>query len=289
MPDGSAPTPTPTPSSAPKTIEPKPSQATMDLQPELSPKVQGPNAPLVYTTTEVVLALPTVKLQLYDRSAVRPEDLSNHEIAHLLLNESVLRAKLISDGSMEAEFSLKSITMNNSRPGSSKFKQIMGPASHTRNQIMLLYSMSGGPNPSGIVILTVDSAHILLITDVLFGLASFFLSISEVSEDQTSAQDQPSETAVTESQDRSLDFRVNLHDLRVSLLENDKEPDTQAIELSLKEILLSQQVSRRLCRSFSDIYSLLREFSLSLSKAWAWRSLEWVEKRRALASSTTLT
>ena len=40
----------------------------------------------------------------------------------------------------------------------------------------------------------------------------------------------------------SFDFRVDLHDVSVSILEDDTHADTQAIKLSVKQLLVSQQV-----------------------------------------------
>lgn len=112
---------------------------------------------------------------------------------------------------------------------------------------MILYTMSGSPDNSSLAILTVDSPHIILAIEPVIALLNFFTSAftSTSQEPDESQTDNPAQAEVetTQPQQSRLDFRVDLHDVSVSILENDADADSQTIRLFINQILLSQQVS----------------------------------------------
>lgn len=206
----------------------------VDLEPELH-VADGIRA---WTTVDLVASVKMVKLHLYDSLATREENLEDHGIARFALNGSSLRYKSISDGAAEAQVVLKSFTMSNTRLGGSKFREIIPAADHDRNQFMVLYTTSGS---SSMVILTVDSPHVILAIEPVIALLEFFMSAFQ--------QDAPVDidhASTAESQRESpqsrLDFRLDLHDVSVSVLENDEDANSQALRLYIDQILLSQQV-----------------------------------------------
>ncbi|KAG2072635.1 DUF1162-domain-containing protein [Suillus decipiens] len=209
------------------------SHHAVDLEPELHvvDKIRA------WTTVDLVASVKMVKLHLYDSLATHEENLQDHGIARFALNDSSLRCKSISDGAAEAQVVLKSFTMSNTRQGGSKFREIIPAADHDRNQFMVLYTMSGS---SSVAILTVDSPHVILAIEPVIALLGFFMSAFQ--------QDAPADidhTSTAESQHESsqsrLDFRFDLHDVSVSVLENDEEANSQALRLYIDHILLSQQ------------------------------------------------
>ncbi|KAG2159854.1 vacuolar protein sorting-associated protein 13 [Suillus bovinus] len=205
----------------------------VNLEPELH-IVDGIRA---WTTVDLVASVKMVKLHLYDSLATHEENLEDHSIVRFALNGSSLRYKSISDGAAEAQVVLKSFTMSNTRPGGSKFREIIPAADHDRNQFMVLYTTSGS---SSMVILTVDSPHVILAIEPVIALLEFFMSAFQ--------QDAPVDidnTSTTESQRESpqsrVDFRFDMHDVSVSVLENDEDANSQALRLYIDQILLSQQ------------------------------------------------
>lgn len=209
------------------------SHHVVDLEPELH-VASGIHA---WTTVDLVASVKMVKLHLYDSLATRKENLEDHGIARFALNDSSLRYKSISDGAAEAQVVLKSFTMSNTRPGGSKFREIIPAADHDRNQFMVLYTMSGS---SSVAILTVDSPHVILAIEPVIALLEFFMSAFQ--------QDAPVDidhASTAESQRESpqsrLDFRLDLHDVSVNVLENDENENSQALRLYIDQILLSQQ------------------------------------------------
>ena len=104
---------------------------------------------------------------------------------------------------------------------------------------MVLYTMSGGVSGSSLAVLTVDSPKIIFAVDPLIALLGFFTSpvAGRPQADERILKNEQNITA-----DRKMDFRIDLHDLSVSVLENDADPESHSIQLSVNQILLSQQV-----------------------------------------------
>lgn len=185
--------------------------------------------------------LDVVKLHLYDELASTEHSLREHGIARLALNNGTLRAKILSDGAMEAELVLKSFTMSNTRPGDTKFREIIPAAHHNRNQVMVLYSTSG-PGSAGIAVVTVDSPQIIFAVEPIIGLLEFITSpFGGDSAEQTAVSEEQPEAQAT-PQAQGINIRLDLHEVSVSVLENDADPNSRAIRLGINKISLSQQV-----------------------------------------------
>lgn len=209
----------------------------VNLEPEIrvSSTLDG-NQP--WTTIDLVASIAAVRLHLYDREASTEADLRDHGIARFALNDVSLRSKSMSDGASEAQLVLRSFTTSNTRPGGSKFREIVPAADHERNQFMVLYSSSG---TSALVIMTVDAPHIIFSVEPIFSLLSFFTSGPpgpKVS-DKTDERETRKESSVVST----THLRFELHDVSISVLENDTDPCSQAIRLRINQILMSQQVS----------------------------------------------
>lgn len=216
----------------------------VELQPELR-TIQSVEAPRPWPTIDLVVTVNTVKLHLYDEFAITDADLKDHGIARFALNHNSLRIKILSDGAMEAEVIFKSLTMNNTRPGNSRFREIVPAVTHERNQVMLLFTRSGANGGSTMAILTVDSPKVIFSVDPIITLMKFFTSA--FSPQATSVQsdghlDNRSDITEQDSQNSRLDFRLDLHDVSISVLEDDSDSESQAVRLTVKQVLLSQQV-----------------------------------------------
>ncbi|TFK41159.1 vacuolar protein sorting-associated protein vps13 [Crucibulum laeve] len=217
-------------------------QSHVDLEPELK-QISTFTHPRSWTTVDLVVSVHAVKLHLYDSSATSESHLKEHGIMRFALNDNTLRLKLLSDGAGESQVVLRSFTMSNTMPGLTKFREIIPAAQHSRNQFMLLYTMSGGSDAASLAVLTVDSPQIIFAIDPVIALLNFFTSAFP------SAPPTPTPTiehAVNDQQaepagNSRIDFRVDLHDVSISVLENDTDSESQAIRLYIKQLLLSQQ------------------------------------------------
>jgi vacuolar protein sorting-associated protein 13A/C len=219
-------------------------ESTVGLYPEL--EGQSGNAhPRI--TLELVLTVATVKLQLYDRQATSEANMKEHGVARFALSDNSVRVKMLSDGAMEAQVVLRSFTMSNTAPGPSKFREIIPAAQHDRNQFMLLYTTSGGSEPSSLALLTVDSPHILFSLSPVFALTEFFMSafgtsnsVTEYTADAPKTLEEGKENTPA-AEKAPLQFRIDFCDVSISLLEDDLDADSQAIRLTVSQISLLQQ------------------------------------------------
>jgi vacuolar protein sorting-associated protein 13A/C len=227
-------------------------ETQVDLEPELRTIPTPDGSTQSWTTLDLVVTVDAIKLRLYDEQATTENNIKDHGIARFALNNNTLRFKMLSDGSGEAQVVLRSFTMSNTMPGNSKFREIIPAAQHDRNQFMILYTMSGGADSSALAILTVDSPQIIFAIEPVIALLDFFTSASAVKGNPVPPEADFSVQNETFSQQSRLDFRVDLHDVSVSILENDADSDSQAIRLSINQILLSQQV-RFVCSCASHI------------------------------------
>lgn len=115
--------------------ESPPPEIGADLQPELSLSKVNENGQQVRTTLDFVFSVNTIALQIYNVDATEQETLDQHGIARFALNKTHLGFKQLSDGAMEAEFSLKTISFASTRSGNSVFRDIVPSATHNGNQV----------------------------------------------------------------------------------------------------------------------------------------------------------
>ncbi|KAF5355629.1 hypothetical protein D9756_003767 [Leucocoprinus leucothites] len=229
----------PTTATSPPTLSDVESSST-NLEPEIR-TVAGPHG--VWTTIDLVVSVNAIKLHLYGAGARMDSDLQEHGIGRFALNSNTLRYKSMSDGASEAQLILKSFTMGNTEPGNTRFREIIPAAQHDRNQFMVLYSVTGGPSRTALAVVTVDSPQIIFSIRPVFALLDFFTTQTEPdpsSEALTGKEANVVESSDTEKQN-GLDFRLDLHDVAISVLENDQDPNTQAIKLNIQQLSVSQQ------------------------------------------------
>jgi len=221
------------------------------LEPEIaiSPRLS------LYPTLDLELKIMTIKLQLFDEKATSEDQLRTCGIARFALNDNSVRFKQFSNGAGEAEIILKSFTVSNTRPGPSKFREIIPAARHDRNQFMVLFTMSGGKENSSLAIVTIESPKLLFTLDPVFALANFFSSAftapQERPGDSLTEKDTKALTVAKTKADAEptpnqpenlLAFRVDLNDVSITLLENDTDVNSQAVRLSIQQVMMSQQV-----------------------------------------------
>ena len=224
----------------------------VDLEPELN--VHDAPVAMIYPTIDLELKVNIVKLQLYDGKATSESKLDSCGIARFALNDNVVRFKMVSSGAGEAEVILKSFTVKNTRPGNTKFREIIPAAKHDRNQFMVLFTMSGGADNGSLAVVTIDSPKVIFTLDPIFALLDFVTSAFPPTPAPEPADDQGTRTvavATTRSesantqdtpQSSTFAFRVDMHDVAVTVLESDADANSQAISLGIQQILMSQQV-----------------------------------------------
>jgi len=211
-------------------------QSGVNLQPELRSSQRN------WTVLDLVVTVNAVKLHLYDALTFSDLELKDHGIAKFVLNDNTLRFKVLSDGASEAQIVLRSFTVNNTRPGLTKYREIIPAAQHHRNQFMLLYTTSGGLNSASLAILTVDSPRVIFAIDPVISLLDFFTSAFPNTTPAPSPTEYVSDEYDVQGGHGRTDFRVDFHDVSLSILENEADSETRAICLYISQVSLSQQV-----------------------------------------------
>lgn len=213
-----------------------PSESKVDLSPELKISSWGGREETI--SIDLVVEVPTMRLQLFDSDAFSPSDYKDHGIVKMSLKNNSFRVKMLSDGAFELELVLKSITVKNVIVGKSKFREIIPPAEHDRNQFMLLYTSPGGNDAEAMLLVTVDSPRCIFAPDPLKALLDFF---SHSSANANSVVEIPNGGSQEGSQ-QQLNMRIDLQDFTLTILASDNDPSTSAIRLYVHQMVMSHQV-----------------------------------------------
>ncbi|KAL3479124.1 hypothetical protein BJX99DRAFT_255899 [Aspergillus californicus] len=230
--------------------------------------------------------------------------LDDSSLSKFSLNDTRVKLRMLTDGSLESELLIHSFSIRDSRKQeTNKFRKIMSLINNdVKQQFMASVTMSPGPEKHLIAMLTIDSPRIILALDYLSALQTFANSIFATDEPfeeedgvEFPEEDEP-RSSMAESTDTSLvspsveeeptaaapsqmtvSFRVSLVDAQIITIANPAIPHTEAIVLGAKEVLFSQQnvstlqvnkVGMFLCRMDKFETSRLRildDFTLELS------------------------
>ncbi|KAI9770443.1 MAG: hypothetical protein M1840_003329 [Geoglossum simile] len=268
-----------------------------------------------WTRLDLVFKVQTVGLELLLAKDDEPVgSIDGATLSKFSLNDTGIKLRMISDGSIESELLIDSFTIMDSRTRvSNKFRKIMSSLAKDAPQFMASVTISGGKERSLIAILTIDSPRVIFALDYLFALQDWLsagLAVYEPLEVETESEEEgDDESESTASMQRignqphstrtnttmsarsekppgsvpiaedsmSIAFRVNVVDAQVILIANPTSASSEAILLSTKQVLLSQQhalalqiikVGMFLCRMDHFETSRLRildEFGLNLS------------------------
>ncbi|GIK03206.1 hypothetical protein Aspvir_007275 [Aspergillus viridinutans] len=229
-------------------------------------------------------------------------NLEDSSLSKFSLNDTKVKLRMLTDGSLESELLIHSLSVRDSRnQDTNKFRKIMSLINNdVQQQFMASLSVSPGPEKHLIAMLTIDSPRIILALDYLSALQSFMNSVftadepvavedieetDEASEPRSSTTESPDQTAITTPGEDStssagqttISFRVNLVDAQIIMIANPAIAHTEAIVLGTKQVLFSQQnvstlqinkVGMFLCRMDKFETSRLRildDFTLELS------------------------
>ncbi|CEO60240.1 Putative Function: promotes endosomal cycling of TGN [Penicillium brasilianum] len=191
--------------------------------------------------------------------------LEDSSLSKFSLNDTRVKLRMLTDGSLESELLIHSFSIRDSRQqDSNKFRHIMSLINNdVQQQFMASLSMSPGPDKHLIAMLTIDSPRIMFALDYLSALQSFSNSAfaseapAEVVEEEAESSEgsdldsdaaTSTDKAITESSageaqagTTTVSFRVNLVDAQVIMVANPAIPHSEAIVLGTKEILISHQ------------------------------------------------
>ncbi|EIT80868.1 vacuolar protein [Aspergillus oryzae 100-8] len=266
--------------------------------------LQGAKTDETWVRLDMVFKVDGVGLELIlsndDEPVGRLEDSS---LSKFSLNDTKVKLRMLTDGSLESELLIHSLSIRDSRnKDTNKFRKIMSLINNdVQQQFMASVSMSPGPAKHLIAMLTIDSPRIIVALDYLSALQSFANSAfateesveeeesddtPEGSEPRSSTADDTDESVITPSSGNTaappagqmtVSFRLNLVDAQVIMIANPAITHTEAIVLGTKQLLFSHQnvsalqiskVGMFLCRMDKFETSRLRildDFTLEMS------------------------
>lgn len=295
----------------PSTVEP--AKRLNDKAPESDKKAIQPShqAPELkpskdsWTKLDLTFDAPTVSLELILAKEQEPVgDVEAASLSKFAINETKIKLRMKTDDSLESELLINSFTITDSRKNeTNKFRKIMSLINDdVKQQFMASVTMSGGNDKHLIVMLTIDSPRVIMAIDYLLAVQAFAnsafpsaqpMEIEDASQqalinDETdsgistpvdarrSSPEQPAADA-QQASPMSMSFRVNVVDAQVILIANPAIPNSEAIVLGTKQVLVSQQnastlqitkVGMFLCRMDKFETSRLRildDFSVTMS------------------------
>jgi vacuolar protein sorting-associated protein 13A/C len=247
-------------------------QTLIDLGPEL--RVDPEN----WAKLDLVFKVSTVGLEMIIAKEDDPVgDLEAASLSKFSLDDTTVKLRMISDGSLESEFTIQSFTIQDSRSReTNKFRKIMTSLNPKVQQFMASVTISGGKERNLIAMVAIDSPRFIFALDYVFAIQAFIsgglavdeLAVSDqlvdISEESAEESDMDSrrtdgkseplqlrkKTKAAAQQDKlasspqpsmSIAFRVNVVDAQIILIANPLSTSSEAIVLGTKQILISQQ------------------------------------------------
>ncbi|KAG4417512.1 hypothetical protein IFR04_009324 [Cadophora malorum] len=265
-----------------KTIEAKTDSSTnevhgdnqlVDLGPELGVDSKS------WTKLDLAFHVHTIGLELILAKEDEPVgDLEASSLSKFSLDDTKVKLRMMTDGSLESELLIQSFTIQDSRTKSTnKFRRIMTSSNKDVQQFMASVTISGGKERNLIAIVAIDSPRVIFALDYLFAIQAFVaggLAVEEplIPDDESLLESQddsdndsvapttgsrplPSRAKSSRSVAKSpspassqaeespmtIAFRVNVVDAQIILIANPFSSSSEAIVLGTKQILMSQQ------------------------------------------------
>ncbi|KAG5437684.1 hypothetical protein PCANB_000721 [Pneumocystis canis] len=206
-----------------------------------------------------------IGLEIFSNNLLPIENLSNYSLAKFSLNTTIIKTRLFSDSSLESELQIKSFIVENTKFNkSNKFREVISAIKHDGYQFMASLNISGKTNRNIIAMLTVDSPRFIIALDHIFELKKFAMiglesesftkqNINHNYVDNNLGNVLPSIKrkgiqniekipAKIEKPSFNISYRINIVDATIILLENLELCSSEAIILTTKQILISQQI-----------------------------------------------
>ncbi|PWW77256.1 DUF1162-domain-containing protein [Tuber magnatum] len=207
-----------------------------------------------WTKVDMVFSVGSIALELFTADSDNPVgDLEASSLSRASLSNTNVKLRMISDGSIESELLIDSFNIRDSRiQETNKFRKTMSSTNDQGSQFMASVTISGGAERNLVALLTIDSPRIIFALDYIFVLRNFVMSALETDEGpvaEASEESSESEDDLSERNDKvketngtmSISFQVNIVDSQVILIANPGISSSEAIVLSTKQILVSQQ------------------------------------------------
>ncbi|KAJ9257565.1 hypothetical protein DTO212C5_8850 [Paecilomyces variotii] len=256
------------PSTTAEPVKAAVSKATME---KAAPSQQGPETgedQETWVRLDMIFNVDSIGLELLVEKENQPIGrLEDSSLSKFSLNDTRVKLRMLTDGSLESELLIHSFSIRDSRTkDNNKFRKIMSLINNdVQQQFMASVSISPGPEKHLVAMLTIDSPRIIFALDYLFALQSFAsaafareeaVEVEEVDESpeesdaassvaRTSTERSPPPSSNGDSSTKNgqmtVSFRANIVDAQLILIANPAISNTEAIVLGTKQVLFSQQ------------------------------------------------
>lgn len=247
---------------------------TVDLLPELaSVAIRSDGATVaLQSKLELTFSVGTVYLEIFTDTVLDTDTLRNSSLARFSLNETGVKYKMLSNGSMEGEVVIRSFTVHDTRTSrQTQFREIIPATSHSGHQFMINFTQSGGIDQSAFANITIDSPKVIFSLDPVFALLDYFMSAFPPTagitlDDSEEEMEEIVESVTTPSAGgRTFAFRFNAISPTIILLDDPDRVDSEAVILSISQVQMSQQGT--LALTVSKVGMFLCKVSFSSSSA----------------------
>jgi vacuolar protein sorting-associated protein 13A/C len=230
---------------------PTPARVPHPASSDVTGRDPSPSVAAEGANMDFAFRVPVVRLELYGNKATSKETLHEDSIAAFSINSSHIQYESKADGASEANVTVKSIAMSNTRPGNSIYRDLIPEGKRRGNQFTVQYTVSAQPEGAAQALVTIDSPQVVLAVDPLYALTEFALAPfkSEDSRQVPSSDndDKPQDESTSKStNESSLSYRVEVRHSTVLILASDTDPKAQAIEMSIKDVVVAQQAKMTL-------------------------------------------
>ena len=259
-----------------KALSPKESMDTNDALIDLGPELGIDSSS--WTKLDLAFHVHTIGLELVMAKEDEPVgDPEASSLSKFSLDDTKMKLRMMTDGSLESELLIQSFTIQDSRTReTNKFRKIMTSSNKDVQQFMASVTISGGRERNLIAIVAIDSPRVIFALDYLFAIQAFIaggFAVEEesliIDEDESTTasldgsdtdsartdvvvrptptrskstpKSSSSESSQSEQSTMNIAFRVNVVEAQIILIANPLSSSSEAIVLGTKQILMSQQ------------------------------------------------
>ncbi|KAI1310241.1 hypothetical protein EDD11_003857 [Mortierella claussenii] len=219
-----------------------------------------------WTSIDLVFSMPQVALEIYHGDATQKEELRDCSFSKFSLSKTDFKYNMLTDSTMHAELTVQDLIINDTRRNvKTKFREIIPANLHDSPQISM--SLSTFDDNSMLVLLNIDSPKVIFHLEYIFALQGYFMSaLAPDAETEVLPNDRrpsasrtlsspasggrrssnavatkPAEPAKPAEHGASLQYRVSVVSPEIILLANAASSSTDAIILSARQVVMSQQ------------------------------------------------
>ncbi|CAG8516340.1 7059_t:CDS:10 [Ambispora leptoticha] len=131
----------------------------------------------VWTSIDLTFDVHQIYLEIFEGDVSQAQTLAEKSLSVFSLNKTGLKLKMLTDGSMDADLRLQSVTLNDTRPKiKNVFREILPANNKESPQFSVNLQQSGGTEKFMLAFVKVDSPKIIFALDHLFAVRDFFMS-----------------------------------------------------------------------------------------------------------------